>query len=533
MKANGEKPAAEPSNERPLKYWQPKPGDRFSRPARYKKYQLRRVLGVPGLFSTGFSNVGSSIYYGLGLVATVALGATPIALGIAGIIFVFNALSYAEGGAMIQEAGGSASFARHGYNDLVGFIAGWALMLSYIATMAISSYTIPAYLSYFWPLLKEPVYSTLFSMGAILFLMLMNVVGVKESSRINILFISLDILTQVTIVSIGAALILAPNPGILFQHMFGPGNWPTLEQLIYGVALASLCFTGVETVAQLGEETRQPAKRIPRAYMLMIVAVLVLFAGISVVALSAMTPQELGDPVNGWARDPIAGIANNLALAISPEKIAAGMTVEPGPAAILTWVLQGLRDFLPVLVALLAATILLTATNAGLIGISRLTFNLSSHHQLPSALKKIHPRFKTPHVAIVLFCLVSICLLIPGFFSPGFFADLGGLYVFGSLLGFALAHLSIIRLRIKKPDLPRPFKLRLNFKIRGRDLPVIALLGLALTFSIWLFMLIMQPFSRWLGFLWMIGGIALYLGYRRTKRLPFTHLPEGTTPFNS
>ena len=533
MKANGEKPAAEPSNERPLKYWQPKPGDRFSRPARYKRYQLRRVLGVPGLFSAGYGDVGSSIYYGLGLVATVALGATPVALAMAGIIYVFNALTYAEGGAMIPEAGGSASFARHGYNDLVGFIAGWALMLSYIATMAISSYTIPAYLAYFWPLLKEPLYSTLVSMGIILFLMTMNVLGLRESSRINILFISLDILTQVTIVAIGAVFILAPNPGILIQHMFGPGNWPSLDQLIYGVALAALCFTGVETVSQLGEETRQPAKKIPRAYILMIVAVLVLFSGISIVALSAMTPQELGDPVNGWARDPIAGIASNVALAISPEKIAVGMTSEPEPIIILIWMLRGLRDLLPALVALLAATILLTATNAGLMGISRLTFNLSSHHQLPSALKKIHPRFKTPHVAIVLFCLVSICLLIPGFFSPNFFADLGGLYVFGSLLCFALAHLSIVGLRVKKPDLPRPFKLRVNFKIRGRELPVTALLGLALTFSIWLFMLIMQPFSRWVGFLWMIGGIALYLEYRRTKRLPFTHLPEGTTPFNS
>ena len=107
--------------------WQPKPGDRISRPRRIKHFHLRRVLGVPALFSAGYGDVGSSIYYGLGVVALVALGATPIVIAIAGILYIFNSLTYAEGSAMLPEAGGSASFARHGFNDAVGFIAGWAL----------------------------------------------------------------------------------------------------------------------------------------------------------------------------------------------------------------------------------------------------------------------------------------------------------------------------------------------------------------------------------------------------------------------
>lgn len=120
-----------------------KHGDRVFRPRRIVRHRLKRVLGVAGLFSAGYGDVGSSIYFALGIVAVVALGATPIALTIAGVIYVFNALTYAEGGAMLPEAGGSASFSRHAYNDMVGFIAGWALMLSYIVTMAISAYTIP------------------------------------------------------------------------------------------------------------------------------------------------------------------------------------------------------------------------------------------------------------------------------------------------------------------------------------------------------------------------------------------------------
>jgi APA family basic amino acid/polyamine antiporter len=506
--------------------WQPKPGDKVFRPRRIKRFRLRRVLGVPALFSAGYGDVGSSIYYALGVVALVALGATPIVLGIAGLIYIFNALTYAEGGATIPEAGGSASFARHGFNDAVGFIAGWALMLSYIATMAISAYTIPPYLGYFWPALKEPVMGTAVSMGIVVFLMMINVLGVKESSRLNITFIVLGIVTQLTLIVLGAILILAPSPSTLFQHMFGPGNWPSTQNLIFGIAIAALCFTGVETVSQLAEETRQPAKKVPQAYLLMTVAVLVLFAGISIVALSAMPSQVLGDPVNGWARDPVAGIASAVSAAISPKEIAANITSQTELAIIIAWVLTGVRNALPVLVAILAATILLTATNAGLMGISRLAFNLSSHHQLPELLSHTHHRFRTPYIAIILFCIVALVLLVPGFFSPSFFKDLGALYVFGSLLCFALAHAAILALRVRKPALTRPFKLGLNLKIKGRELPVTAILGLVATSAIWFVIMVIQPYSRWAGLLWMVAGFLIYYIYRRRKGIPLGHFEE-------
>jgi APA family basic amino acid/polyamine antiporter len=479
-----------------------KPGDRVFRPKRIKRFHLKRVLGIPGLFSAGYGDVGSSIYYALGIVALTAMGATPIALGAAGVIYIFNALTYAEGGSMLPEAGGSASFARHGMNKLMGFIAGWALMLSYVATMAISAYTIPPYLSFFWPVLDGPVAGTLTAVGIIVFLMTINVLGVRESTRLNILFIVVDIVTQITIVVLGLLLILRVNPGVLAQHMFGAGNWPSTPNFIMGIAIAALCFTGVETVSQLAEETRKPAERIPHAYILMIVVVLVLFAGISIVALSAMTPQVLGDPVNGWARDPVAGIAANL------------------PS-------ETLQSIFAPLVAVLAASILLTATNAGLLGISRLTYNLSSHQQLPAMLSTVHPRFRTPYMAIVLFCAVAIILLIPGFSSPRFFADLGALYVFGSLLCFALAHAAIISLRIRKPGMERPFKLHWNLKISGKELPVTALLGLLSTFGIWVVVLVTQPFSRWAGLAWMLGGLLIYYLFTRRRREPTAPWQKG------
>ncbi len=469
-------------------------GDKVLRRRRFSTH-LRRLLGVPALFAAGYGDVGSSIYYALGVVALVALGATPIALAVAGIIYIFNALTYAEGSAMFPEAGGSASFARHGFNDLASFISGWALMLSYIVTISISAYTIPPYLSHFWPILKEPVIGTATSMGIILFLMLINVIGIRESSRMNIFFISIDIATQLTLIILGILLILRPNPGVLFQHMFGEGNWPPMQNLILGIALAALCFTGVETVSQLAEETRQPARRVPQAYVLMIVIVLVLFAGISIAALSAMTPQLLGDPVSGWARDPVAGIAANL------------------PSATLQSI------FAP-LVAVLAATILLTATNAGLMGISRLALNLAAHQEMPATLGRVHPQFRTPYIAIIVFCLAALLVLTPGFFTTGFFADLGALYVFGSLLCFALAHASILYLRAKKPDLSRPFRIGWNINIQGRELPITAILGLVATVVVWVVVLAQQPYARNVGFGWMVIGLIGYALYRRRANLP-------------
>jgi len=496
----------------------PKPGDIVFRPRRIKRFRLKRVLGVPGLFSAGYGDVGSSIYYALGIVALVALGATPFALAAAGLLYIFNALTYSEGAAMIPEGGGSASYARIGFNNLTGFASGWALMLSYIVTMAISAYTVPPYLAYFWPVLKEPFAGTLTAMGVIAFLMLINILGVRESSRLNIIFIIIDIITQLALVVLGLILILIPKPQLLFEHMFGAGNWPSAQNLVFGIALAALCFTGVETVSQLADETKQPQRRIPQAYILMVVVVLVLFAGISIVALSAMTPQTLGDPVNGWARDPVAGIAHGITSVMLPEELAARITQDQALTIVLVWVFNGIRSFLPVLVAILAASILLTATNAGLLGISRLTYHLSSHRLLPATLSQVHHTFRTPYLAITLFCILALLLLVPGFFQPDFFAGLGALYVFGSLLTFALAHASILALRIRKPDLPRPFKLVPNIVIRGRELPLTAILGLVSTLFIWVIIIIIQRLSGLAGITWMGIGVVVYYLYQHSLR---------------
>jgi len=453
------------------------------------------VLGVAAVFSAGYGNVGSSIYYALGIVALVAMGATPIALGIAGILFIFTALTYAEGTAMLPEAGGSASFARHGFNDLAGFTAGWALMLSYIVTIAISAFTIPPYLGYFWePLKYSPIACTLASMGIVIFLMFINVIGVKETSFINVSAAILDIATQVSLIVIGFLLLF--NPVVVLHRIIG--NWPTTDNLILGIALATIAYTGIETMSQMAEETRQPEKRVPRALIMMIVAVLVIFAGISLVSLSAMTPQELASE---WSRDPIAGIAASLPIVL-------------------------LRDVLKPLIAILAGTILLIATNAGLMGISRLAFSLGNHKLIPITLSRVHHQFKTPYISIILFSMVALIILAPGFFAAHVFEDMGALYAFGSLLAFMFAHASILSLRAKKPELPRPFKIKCNITISRREMPITTIIGLVATAIIWVIILITQSYSRWVGLAWMVAGLIIYYLYRRKKHLPLTYTKE-------
>lgn len=478
--------------------WRPKPGDTVYHPRRIKRFRLRRILGVPALFSAGYGNVGSSIYYALGIVALAALGATPVVLAIAGILFIFTALTYAEGTATLPEAGGSASFARHAFNDTAGFTAGWALMLSYIVTISISAFTIPPYLGYFWEPFKESaIVGTVTSIGIVVFLMTINVIGIKETSLLNLGATIIDIVTQISLIVIGFVLLF--NPQDLLHRMID--NWPGPGNLILGIALASIAYTGIETMSQMAEETKQPEKKVPRALVLMIATVLVIFAGISLVSLSAMTPQELASE---WSRDPVAGIAANLPL----------MT---------------LQYILKPLIAILAGTILLIATNAGLIGISRLAFSLGEHKLVPAVFSRVHAQLKTPYISIILFSIVAIIIILPGFFAADIFENMGALYAFGSLLAFMFAHASILSLRARKPELPRPFRLGWNIKIRGREMPVSAILGLVATSIVWIIILITQPYSRWVGIAWMATGLFLFYVYRRKAHLSFlyTNVKQG------
>src|SRR5437667_3688988 len=162
---------------------------------RRRQQRLERVLGTPALFSTAYGKFGSSIYYALGVTAVFALGLTPLVFLIAGIFFSATAATYAEGTVRYPEAGGSASFARHAFNELVSFGAAWAQMLNYVVTIAISAFFVPHYLSIFWEPLKTNPWDIVGGVVVIAVLVLLNIVGIKEAASLNIFLAVIDFST--------------------------------------------------------------------------------------------------------------------------------------------------------------------------------------------------------------------------------------------------------------------------------------------------------------------------------------------------
>jgi basic amino acid/polyamine antiporter, APA family len=480
--------------------------------ARLSEHGLRRSVKVSGLFATAYGNVGSSIYYALGLVAAHALGLTPVVFLCAGGLFVCTAKTYAEGAAMFPEAGGSSSFARHAFNEFVSFFAGWALSLDYILTIAISAFFVPHYLSAFPGLhaLNENPGDIFGGLAVVVGLVLLNIRGIGESANLNVVLAVLDLSTQILLVCVGAVLVLDPSLLINQVHL---GSVPTWHEVIFALSLAMLAYTGIETVSNMAEESKDPGNDVPKAVNLVLIAVLGLYAGISIVALSALPVHEvhgkfitlLGvEGKGGFQNDPVLGIISRLGLHGTVKHIA------------------------EYYVGLLAATILLVATNAGLIGISRLSWSLSEHRQLPSIFSSLHPKFRTPWFTIVFFSLFAAALIIYGNTNV-----LGNLYSFGALLSFTTAHISIIALRVKDPERERPYRLPWNVRIRGSSIPLTAVIGATGTAVVWVAVVALHTETRYVGIPWMVLGICGYIYYRRKQGLDLfsTHrIPRAERP---
>src|SRR5215475_7832128 len=165
-------------------------------PRRRQQQGLERVLGTPALFSTAYGNVGSSIYYALGVTAAIALGLTPLVFLISGLIFAATAATYAEGTVRYPEAGGSSSFARHAFNELVSFGAAWAQMLNYVITVAISVVFVPHYLSVFYAPLRTTPWDVVVGIALTWLLVGLNIIGVQEAANLNVVLAVLDFATQ-------------------------------------------------------------------------------------------------------------------------------------------------------------------------------------------------------------------------------------------------------------------------------------------------------------------------------------------------
>src|SRR5438309_1185410 len=283
--------------------------------ARVVERGLRRTVGVPGLFATAYGNVGSSIYYALGLVAAHALGLTPVVFIFAGGLFALTAKTYAEGASMFPEAGGSSSFARHAFNEVASFFAGWALSLDYIITIAISAFFVPHYAGAFFPALRHNPGDIIGGFVVIAVLAALNIRGLRESANLNIFLAIADLFTQVVLVVLGAVLIFDPSVLVNQVHL---GTAPTWHQLVFALSISMVAYTGIETVSNMAEEARDPDEDVPRTVNYVLIAVLGIFAGISIISLVAL-PVTL-DAVGHYStrlgtvyeNDPVCGVFPHL-----------------------------------------------------------------------------------------------------------------------------------------------------------------------------------------------------------------------------
>jgi basic amino acid/polyamine antiporter, APA family len=464
---------------------------------------LERVLGTGALFSTAYGNVGSSIYYALGLVAIYAAGMTPVVFLIAGLIFAATAATYAEATTMFPEAGGSSSFARRAFNEFWSFFAAWGQMLTYIITIAISAFFVPHYLGVFWSPLGESPGDIFAGIVVVILLGALNIVGVKESAGVNIGFAVADFLTQVLLVIVGVVLVLDPE---LLVEQVDFGTTPTAGDFLIAIPVAMVAYTGIETISNMAEEARDYGTTIPRGIGLVVGAVAVIYTFLPAVALSAM-PVKDGETVlalpkeeGGFADDPVLGVVKNMDL---------GSLEHPAE----------------IYVGILAATILFIATNAGILGVSRLSYSMGQHRQLPEFLRLLHPRFRTPYIAITIFSAIACIAILPG--EADF---LGVIYAFGAMLSFTMAHAAVITLRIKRPDIQRPWKGPFNLRWHDRDLPMFAILGglgtgIALIVATVLDLRVLVS-----GVGWMAAGVALYVVYRRRQGLALTETHKIVSP---
>jgi basic amino acid/polyamine antiporter, APA family len=478
---------------------------------------LQRVLDAPELFSVAYGEIASSIYVALGIIALHALGLTPEVLALVGALFLVVSLSYAEGTAAIPETGGAATFVRRAFNDVAGFLTGWVLFLDYLIVIALSALFLPHYVSGALEIdaLGRDPWDLVTAVGVIVFVAALRLVRRSAFYRYGIVVAVLDLITQVGLVALGFAFLFS---GDALTQGVSIGTQPTWHEIAFALPLAMLAYTGLETVANLAEETRAPGRDLPRSLFSGIGLVVVIYVAIALVALSAFPAKdgttELGTT---WLKSPMLGIVDALSGHV--------------PA--------GLVDALRVYVGLTGAVILLVAITTSISGFTRLAHSLGEHGQLPRAFGRLNRRTLVSPQAIVAAALISIALLLATSLLTDEIAFLASLFSFGVLAAFTAAQLAVIKLRFSEPELDRPYRAPFPVRLRGVDVPLPAIVGSAATFVVFVIALITHPGARYGGPAWLVAGAVVYWVVRRGRgegllqriEAPSEHLPE--THFSS
>jgi APA family basic amino acid/polyamine antiporter len=449
----------------------------------------RRSVGSPTLFAIVYTPLASAIYFSLGVISGHALGLTPVVFLIAALLFALTAMTYAEGASLHQERSGSTVFARYAFNELISFVAGWAILLDYVILIAVTSYSATQYLRVFWSPLGHSAESLGLSFVFILLVVLGNIRGFgwRRSRRVAMIVVA-DLGLQALIVVLGLVLFFNPHTLLDPIHL---GSAPSWSDLVFALTVAAISFTGLESAAGLAGEVRISKGALKRLVGSGTATVVVIYVGIALVAVTALPVHDGHTQLaTRFLDDPVVGIVGQM----KPH-----------------WLAETLRY----VVAGLGALTLVAAANSAMLGLSRLAYSLSTNRQIPSGLGRLHPQRSTPYVLIILAGIVAAGLVVPENLD-----FLIGIYAFGALLAFTIAHVSVCRLRYSEAEGERGYRIPLSVSWRGGSLPLPAVFGAAISAAGWLAVMVVHDPARYVGLGWMIVGLAMYVIYRKADEAP-------------
>ncbi|MFN8223815.1 MAG: universal stress protein [Gaiellales bacterium] len=453
---------------------------------------FERVLGTRELFAVAYGEIGSSIYFALAIVVGAALGLTPLVLLATGALFLLVALSYAEGATALPETGGAETFTRRAFNDLVGFVTGWALTLDYVIVVALAAISVPHYAGVALgaeTLRRSPwdIVAAAFVIAAI------AVARLLRHTRVHVglvVLAVLDLAVQGAVVVLGLV-VLYSHETLIDGFSLAPGQ--TWNDVLFAVPLAMLAYTGLETVANYAQEVEEPKRDLPRGMLTGIGLVVLVTVAISAVAVSAY-PAEAGKSrlAENWLEAPVAGIV-------------AAFDAELGGTIV---------DVLRVLVGITGVLILLAAATTSMSGCARLAHSMASHGMIPRAFGRFGRRSLVSGEAIIAIALVAIAAVIVTGVHGDAVRLLASVFSFGVLAAFTLAQLAVVKLRFTEPALPRPFRAGPDIPLGRARLPLAALVGIPMTATAFVLSMVTHPGARYVGPLWVAVGL---LGFWATR----------------
>jgi basic amino acid/polyamine antiporter, APA family len=448
-----------------------------------------RPISYRALFAVVYTTSVSSVYFALGVVAHRAGGLTPLVFLVGGIFFLLSAMTYGEGASLHQERGGSAVFARYAFNELVSFVAGWALVLDYTILVAVAALTVPAYLGAFWGQLDHGIVQIAVAFAVIAFVSVDNLIGVSASRlRRRILITGADLVIQFAVIVLGLVLAFHPHHLIDSVHL---GTSPTVSNLAFALPIAVIAFTGLEAAASLAGEVNATSRQLRLLIGPGSALIVLVYVGIAVVGVGAL-PVQHGMTALGQQhiQAPVLGIVESF---------------KP------TWV----ADILKWAVAIGGALGLAAAAGSAMLGVSRAGYSMATNRQIPSAIGRLHERFGTPYRVIGAAAIVAAALVLPRDLEL-----LIGIYAFGALIAFAVAHVSVIALRYREPLRQRGYRVPLSITIRGGEVPIPSVLGALMAVAGWGAVVVFHSGARYVGAGWLLGGLVLYVTYRKTEQKP-------------